>query len=133
MASSCFAAPLAPGFTDKMPRDAREVLKLIGTDEPLKVRGMPRVEAAGLGGSRPRLLAEVEYTEITPDGLIRHPSFKGLREDKPAEEGTLRAKMVNKMITEQLVLSTSRSPDPSRKGAASKLPTAKAPSGSSAG
>jgi ATP-dependent DNA ligase len=29
-------------------------------------------------------LAEVEYTEITPDGLVRHPSFKGLREDKPA-------------------------------------------------
>jgi bifunctional non-homologous end joining protein LigD len=32
------------------------------------------------------LLAEVEYTEITPDGLIRHPSFKGLREDKDASE-----------------------------------------------
>jgi len=28
----------------------------------------------------------VEYTEITPDGLIRHPSFKGLREDKAAED-----------------------------------------------
>jgi bifunctional non-homologous end joining protein LigD len=31
---------------------------------------------------QPRLLAEVEFTEITPDGLVRHPSFKGLREDK---------------------------------------------------
>jgi bifunctional non-homologous end joining protein LigD len=34
----------------------------------------------------PVLLAEVEYGEWTSDGLLRHPSFKGLREDKdPAD------------------------------------------------
>ena len=33
---------------------------------------------------RPELVAEVEFTEWTRDGGIRHPSFKGLREDKPA-------------------------------------------------
>ena len=35
---------------------------------------------------RPELVAEVEFTEWTRDGGIRHPSFKGLREDKPAAE-----------------------------------------------
>jgi bifunctional non-homologous end joining protein LigD len=36
--------------------------------------------------ARPQLVAEVEFTEWTADGLIRHPSFQGLREDKkPAE------------------------------------------------
>ena len=36
--------------------------------------------------AKPRLVAEVEFTEWTADGLIRHPSFQGLREDKkPAE------------------------------------------------
>jgi len=47
---------------------------------------MPRAEARVCRWVEPRLLAEVEFTEITPDGLIRHHSFKGLREDKPAED-----------------------------------------------
>ena len=34
----------------------------------------------------PKLVAEIAYTEQTPDGHLRHPSFLGLREDKPAEE-----------------------------------------------
>jgi bifunctional non-homologous end joining protein LigD len=33
---------------------------------------------------KPRLVAQVEYTEMTRDGQLRHPSFKGLREDKAA-------------------------------------------------
>ncbi len=74
------------GFTDKLRRDVWEVLQLIRTDERPPVMGMPRPEMRVARWVEPRLLAEVEYTEITPDGLIRHPSFKGLREDKPASE-----------------------------------------------
>lgn len=74
------------GFTDRMRREVWEVLQLIRTDEPPAIVGMPRVEARAARWVAPRLLAEVEYTEITPEGLIRHPSFKGLREDKPALE-----------------------------------------------
>ena len=32
--------------------------------------------------AKPLLVAEVEFTEWTADGSIRHPSFQGLREDK---------------------------------------------------
>ncbi len=34
---------------------------------------------------RPTLVCEVEFTEWTDDGRLRHPSFHGLREDKPAK------------------------------------------------
>jgi bifunctional non-homologous end joining protein LigD len=34
----------------------------------------------------PRLVAEVSFTEWTPDNRLRHPVFHGLREDKPATE-----------------------------------------------
>jgi len=34
----------------------------------------------------PDLVAEIAYTELTGDGHLRHPSFIGLREDKPARE-----------------------------------------------
>ena len=34
----------------------------------------------------PSLVAEVAFTEWTGDGQLRHPVFKGLREDKPAAE-----------------------------------------------
>jgi bifunctional non-homologous end joining protein LigD len=33
---------------------------------------------------RPRLVAEVSFSEWTPDGRIRHAAFHGLRDDKPA-------------------------------------------------
>lgn len=74
------------GFTDRMRRAVWEVLQLIRSDEAPTVIGMPRAEARAARWVAPRLLAEVEYAEITPEGLIRHPSFKGLREDKPALE-----------------------------------------------
>ncbi|MEH6487933.1 DNA ligase D [Hyphomonas oceanitis] len=34
----------------------------------------------------PKLVGEIAYTERTPDGLLRHPSFLGLRDDKTAKE-----------------------------------------------
>jgi bifunctional non-homologous end joining protein LigD len=33
-------------------------------------------------------VAEVSFTEWTPDGHVRHPVFIGLRSDKPAKEIT---------------------------------------------
>ncbi|HWC29033.1 MAG TPA: non-homologous end-joining DNA ligase, partial [Dehalococcoidia bacterium] len=34
----------------------------------------------------PKLVAQVAYFETTPDGHLRHPSYLGLREDKPAKQ-----------------------------------------------
>ncbi len=45
---------------------------------------LPREAARGARFVRPDLVAVVRYTETTADGILRHPSFRGLREDKPA-------------------------------------------------
>jgi len=37
----------------------------------------------------PQLVAEIEYREMTSEGMLRHPAYKGLREDKPAAEVSL--------------------------------------------
>jgi bifunctional non-homologous end joining protein LigD len=34
----------------------------------------------------PDLVAELEFTEWTREGILRHPAYKGLRDDKPAQE-----------------------------------------------
>jgi bifunctional non-homologous end joining protein LigD len=46
----------------------------------------PRALVRGAKWVTPRLVAEVAYAEITPDGILRHASFVALRTDKPADE-----------------------------------------------
>lgn len=45
----------------------------------------PRDIARRANWVTPELVGEVEYTEVTPEGYLRHPSFMGLRFDKPAK------------------------------------------------
>jgi bifunctional non-homologous end joining protein LigD len=47
---------------------------------------VPRADARDAHRVEPVLVAEVEFTEWSRDGRLRHPSFQGLREDKPAGE-----------------------------------------------
>lgn len=48
-------------------------------------------ETRGAKWVTPRLVVEVEYTEFTAEGRIRHGVYKGLREDKEAGEVSARA------------------------------------------
>ncbi|MEJ7925358.1 DNA ligase D [Sphingobium sp. AN641] len=47
---------------------------------------VPRVAAKGVNWVRPQLVAEVAFAEFTADNVVRHASFLGLREDKPASD-----------------------------------------------
>lgn len=45
---------------------------------------VPRESAADAKWVKPELVAEIDFTELTPQGHLRHPSFIALRGDKPA-------------------------------------------------
>ncbi|HET7211235.1 MAG TPA: DNA ligase D, partial [Methyloceanibacter sp.] len=47
---------------------------------------VPAAERKGAVWLEPKLVCQIAYTEWTRDGRLRHPSFQGLREDKPARE-----------------------------------------------
>ncbi|HZV74000.1 MAG TPA: DNA ligase D [Conexibacter sp.] len=82
-----YAGRVGSGFTEATLDELRRRL------EPLRRTRSPfRIEAGGARPPRgaryvrPQLVAEVELTEITRDGLVRQGVFKGLRDDKAAAE-----------------------------------------------
>ena len=72
------------GFTDAMLVDLRATLDALATDASPFPETPP--EAEGATFVRPELVVEVEYTEVTSQGLLRAPVFKRLRPDKAPED-----------------------------------------------
>ena len=72
------------GFNDKTLASIHAQLEKIPRAKPaVKV---PRESARGAKWVEPQLVAQVKYGELTPDGLVRHSVFLGLRGDKSAKE-----------------------------------------------
>ncbi len=79
-----FAGRVGTGFTEATLADLANRLA------PLRTEAAPFVPVPKLPKGAvfvlPELVAEVEFVEWTADGVMRAPSFKGLRFDKPAAE-----------------------------------------------
>ena len=78
-----YAGKVGTGFTGKTLDDLmRRFHPLVRDDSPFangpRERGVTWVE--------PTLVAQLGFTERTGDGKLRHPTFLGLRDDKPARE-----------------------------------------------
>jgi bifunctional non-homologous end joining protein LigD len=78
-----YAGKVGTGF------DAAELLRLMEIMAPLEQKAAtveaPRAEVRGAHWLKPKLVAEIAYTEMTNEGTLRHPSYLGLREDKKPE------------------------------------------------
>ncbi|MBC7829121.1 MAG: DNA ligase D [Chitinophagaceae bacterium] len=90
-----FIGQAGTGFTDKMQTEILKKLKPLETatcpfkeepviNKPTRFRRNP--PKADVTWVKPKLVSEVRYQELTPDGIMRHPSFQGLRDDKDAKE-----------------------------------------------
>src|SRR6202040_3454628 len=57
-------------------------------ERPTPAAVLPKgVSKKGVHWIEPRLVAEIQYSRVTADAILRHASFQGLREDKNPEEG----------------------------------------------
>ncbi len=82
-----YAGKVGTGFTQGLMNELREKLdKRARKTAPVDA---PRAMVRGAHWVRADLVAEIAFTETTPDGLLRHPSFLGLRGDKSAREVVL--------------------------------------------
>jgi bifunctional non-homologous end joining protein LigD len=86
-----FVTPVGTGFNTATQKEILARLKPYETktcpfvEEPeynKPSRFRPNPPKAAVTWVKPKLVAEVSFREETKDGAIRHPSFKGLREDK---------------------------------------------------
>jgi bifunctional non-homologous end joining protein LigD len=92
-----FAGKVRAGMVPHIRREVLEVLKPLATPE-CPFANLPDVGAGHWGGgitaeqmpemrwTKPKVVAQVRFTEWTADNRLRHAAFLGLRSDKPAKE-----------------------------------------------
>ena len=90
-----YIGKIGTGFNDKMQKEIMAKMQSLkaskppftevpDVDKPSRFR--PNPPKAAVTWLKPQLVCEVSYAEITTDGVMRHPSFEGLREDKKAKD-----------------------------------------------
>ena len=79
-----YAGKVGTGFDQALMDDIRD--KLDALDRKTPTVEAPKAAVRGAKWITPKLVAEIAFAEVTPDGVLRHSSFIGLREDKPAKD-----------------------------------------------
>lgn len=90
-----YTGKIGTGFNDKMQKEMMKQFKpLVRKTSPFVTvpdvnkpsRFRPDPPAAKAVWLKPDLLCEVSFREMTVDGVMRHPSFEGMREDKSPKD-----------------------------------------------
>jgi bifunctional non-homologous end joining protein LigD len=78
-----YAGKVGTGFSkDVLHKLLTLLTPLHRTTSPFAINNFPKTTIF----VEPQLIGEFEFTEWTPNHTLRHPSFKGLRNDKPAQD-----------------------------------------------
>jgi bifunctional non-homologous end joining protein LigD len=80
-----FAGKVGTGFSLRLGRELVDLMRKIERPDP-PFTLVPRDDRRGSRWAEPPLVAEIAYSNWTTDGVMRHPKFVALREDKPARE-----------------------------------------------
>ncbi len=84
-----YAGRVGTGWSAERAQSLWAALEEIRSAKPALAKPLPAGAEKGVVWCEPRLVCSVEYRDWTADGLVRQASFKGLREDKAAEETVL--------------------------------------------
>lgn len=79
-----YAGRVGTGFSVRAAADLKKKLDALKATASPFAAAVPK--GKGLVWVKPELVGEVEFRSWTSDRIIRHASFQGFREDKPAEE-----------------------------------------------
>jgi DNA ligase D-like protein (predicted ligase) len=82
-----YAGKVGTGFDDRTLRDLYERMKPRERETSPFTRGRLKVPRDGsMHFVEPELVGQFGFTEWTRDGMLRHPRYEGLRDDKAARE-----------------------------------------------
>lgn len=111
-----YVGKVGTGFSDKVQKEMIKQFEplviskspfdeLPDVNKPSRFRpNPPKAKATWL---KPELVCEVAFTEVTDDGVFRHPSFQGMRDDKKAKD----VKREKEVATETVVDKVTKTED----------------------